>query len=109
MDSSNIIKTVILGCLNEQTDRGNKRSFLSGSDLPKIQDFLESLGLSLMPYDLDDETNIVGNPLVRDGLNGIRATYDKWDDELTVWFTNNYEDPNNETRKRVESFLETLT
>jgi hypothetical protein len=86
----------------------NERKFLSGNDLPKIQEFLKSLGLELIPYNLDNETNIAGNPLVRDGLNGIRATYNKRRDRLSVWFTNNFENPNNEIRKQVESFIETL-
>ena len=69
--------------LNEQEDK----IFLRGEDLPKIQKFLQDIGLEVMPYDLNDPTNIAGNPLVRDGLNGIRASYNKRRNELKIWFT----------------------
>ena len=86
------------------------KKYLSGKDLPKIQEFLTSIGLKLCPYDLDNPTNIAGNPLVRDGLNGIRATYDNMGgrDRMSVWFTNEYWDLDNPTRLQVEKFLETL-
>ena len=91
--------------INENQD---ERKNLSGNDLPKIQEYLKSIGLELTPYDLDNKTNIVGNPLVRDGLNGVRATYNKRRDILSVWFTNNFESQDNEIRQKVETFINTL-
>jgi hypothetical protein len=94
--------------INEDID--NDFKYLYGEDLPKIMDFLKSLGLTTMNYDLDNEMNQYGNPLVRDGLNGIRANYDnrRNRNRLTVWFTNNFESKDNEIRQQVEAFLETL-
>ena len=94
--------------INEDID--NVFKYLYGKDLPKIMDFLKSLGLTTMNYDLDNEMNQYGNPLVRDGLNGIRANYDnrRNRNRLTVWFTNNFESKDNEIRQQVEAFLETL-
>jgi hypothetical protein len=91
-------------------DITNDFKYLYGKDLPKIMVFLNSLGLTTMEYDLENEMNQYGNPLVRDGLNGIRATYDnrRNRDRLSVFFTNNFETKDNEIRKAVESFLETL-
>jgi len=78
---------------------------LKGGDLPVIQKWLKDNGFELANYDLDNPTNIAGNPLVRDGLDGIRASYHKRRDELNIWFTNLYQDSNNETRQKVENFL----
>jgi len=76
---------------------------LTGKDLPKIQEFLKSLGLELFPYNLNDPTSEIGNPLVRDGMCGIRASYKHG--KLNVWFTNLYSDPNHPIRKKVEEFI----
>lgn len=55
---------------------------------------------------LQNPTSEFGFPIVEDGLNGIRVSYKKGN--LTLWFTNNFEDENNETRKKVQEIWNSL-
>ncbi len=85
---------------------------LTIKSIPKIVAYLESLGLtsaaSHLPEDQREsyftfETGAC--PLVKDGGHGIRASYDKYDDKFTVWFTNSFERLDNPTRLQVEEWL----
>lgn len=114
MEFKNLLRTIIRECLYEgvsiNEDVFDEPTYLYGKDLPLILDYLKSLGLKTRDYDLDNETNIAGNPIVRDGLDGIRATYDnrRGRDRLSIWFTNGFESKDNTVRQKVESFINTL-
>jgi hypothetical protein len=43
--------------------------------------------------------------LVADGLNGIRASYDRGRDRLEISFHNGFEEPHHPVRQAVESWL----
>ena len=43
--------------------------------------------------------------LVTDGMYGIRADYDKEDDKLKIWFTNGFDNPDNEIVIKVKKWL----
>jgi len=78
--------------------------------LPEILSFLKSEGMNLAIDNIKIANNYLHNigvslPLVRDGFDGIRADYDKKNDKLTIWFTNGFEDLNNEKRKEIEKWL----
>lgn len=75
-------------------------------DLGKLQQYLVSIGLTLVTYDLKNPTNVAGNPLVLDGLNGIRATQKR--NVLKIWFTNKFEKSDNDIRILVEQFILSL-
>jgi hypothetical protein len=78
--------------------------------LPEVIDFLKTLNLDIAVHDMENAKQYlldVGHslPLVRDGLDGIRASYDKRRDDLSVWFTNGFDNKNNETRIIVEKWI----
>lgn len=54
---------------------------------------------------LKDPTSEMGFPIVRDGVDGIRASYTKRQG-LVIWFTNGFGDLDNPKRKEVEQRLE---
>ncbi len=54
-----------------------------------------------------DPSSEMGFPIVRDGGDGIRASYSKRDG-LRIWFTNGFEDPDNPRRKEAEDRLKEL-
>jgi hypothetical protein len=87
---------------------------LSLDDLPKVVEFLRSIGLQPWQYfehasmeQIKDELRNQGNtiPLVMEGTNGIRASYEAYEDRFAVWFTNGFDDPQNETRRKIEAWL----
>lgn len=93
-----------------------KENFLENKEnlgleqLPKVLDFLRSLGMKIAINDIERANQYlldVGEslPLVRDGLDGIRASYYKRKNILSVWFTNGFEDPNDEKRKIIEKWI----
>lgn len=78
--------------------------------LPKVLDFLRSLGMEIAVRDIERAKEYlldIGEslPLVRDGLDGIRAGYNKRKDILKIWFTNSFQNPDNEKRKIVEKWI----
>jgi len=78
--------------------------------LPKVLDFLRSQDMEIAVNDIERAKQYLldmGNslPLVRDGLDGIRAGYNKRKDILSIWFTNGFQNPNNEKRKIIEKWI----
>jgi len=55
---------------------------------------------------LKNPTAIAGIPIVEDGQNGIRISYENG--ELDLWFTNAFEDPKNEIRIKVQEVWDNL-
>jgi len=53
---------------------------------------------------LQDETAGMSFPIVREGANGIRASYSK-SKGLKIFFVNKYENPENPERQTVEAVL----
>lgn len=53
---------------------------------------------------LKNPTSEFGFPIVRDGRDGIRASYTNRRG-LVIWFTNGFEDPANQKRQEVEQRL----
>ena len=77
--------------------------------LQKIAHILGEMGFqvlnSMITLDrLKDPTSEMGFPMVRDGVDGIRASYTKRQG-LVIWFTNGFQDPDNPKRQEVEQRL----
>ena len=72
--------------------------------LQNITKVLEEMGFQVIehptPDILENPTSEAGFPIVRDGLDGIRASYTK-DRGLVIWFANSFEDRDNPRRKEV--------
>jgi hypothetical protein len=88
----------------------NEKPKLGLEQLPKVVEYLQSLGLRSAIHDIEDAKQYLQTfghslPLVRDGVDGIRADYDKRRDELKIWFTNGYEDPENEQRQEIKNWI----
>jgi len=93
--------------LTEQVEKPK----MSLGKLRVIMDYLESINMEATPYmrDVDAVTKSLLDgkpvPLVIDGLNGIRVSYDKSTDQLKVWFTKGFENPDEPIRKKVEQWI----
>lgn len=77
--------------------------------LQQIADILGEMGFHVVNSmitlgRLKDPTSEMGFPIVRDGIDGIRASYTKRQG-LVIWFTNGFGDPNNQKRQEVEQRL----
>jgi hypothetical protein len=88
----------------------NEKPQLGLEQLPVVVEYLQSLGLRSAVRDIEyakQYLQTVGHslPLVRDGMDGIRADYDEDGDHLKIWFTNGYESSNNEQRNEIERWL----
>jgi hypothetical protein len=83
-----------------------KQTSIPQQKINKLSEYLKSLGLDVRNYNLENPTNEAGNPIVNDGMNGIRVTYKDRNDkyQMKVWFTNLFDDPNNEIVKKVSEF-----
>ncbi len=79
-----------------------KQSF---KKLQKIAEVLGEMGFKVIDNVVNIDILIENRPfsLVRDGIDGIRATYEKG--RLLVWFTNKFEDPDNPRRQEVVARL----
>jgi hypothetical protein len=71
-------------------------------------DILREMGLRVIERNLvdreDDFARGAPFPIVRDGLDGIRASYSK-SRGLKIWFTNGFEDPKNPKRQEIAQRL----
>lgn len=77
--------------------------------LKSIAEILKEIGLrvvdDLITVDmLQGPGSEVGFPIVRDGLDGIRASYSQRGG-LRIWFTNGFENPGDPKRREVEKRL----
>ena len=87
-----------------------KKENLGLEQLPKVLDFLRSLGMEIAVNNIEKAKEYlldVGDslPLVRDELDGIRASYHKRKNILSIWFTNGFQNPDNEKRKIIEKWI----
>ena len=85
----------------------SNQKFLSEAfdQLQKIASVLREMGFDVADglitlNRLKDPTSEMGFPIVRDGVDGIRASYTNRRG-LVIWFTNGFEDPNNPKRQEV--------
>ena len=86
-----------------------------GRDWDKLQQLLEyltSLGLKTRNLSRDYFDNFtvrqgMPTPLAGLGGDGIRISYDRRRG-LLLWFTNEFEDPDDETRKKVKEYWDSL-
>jgi len=74
--------------------------------LQRATDILREMGLEVIDRFITGDRLISGLPfpIVKDGLDGIRAEYSKRRG-LKIWFTNGFEDPNNPERRKIEKRL----
>ena len=77
--------------------------------LRNIAEILKGMGLQVIDQSITldkfrDPAAEMGFPIVRNGANGIRASYSKREG-LKIWFTNGFEDPENPKRKEIEERL----
>lgn len=77
--------------------------------LQKVAHILREMGFKviddLITLDtLKDPTSMAGFPIVRDGVDGIRASYTNRRG-LIIWFTNGFEDPDDPKRQEVTQRL----
>lgn len=73
--------------------------------LQSIAEILREMGLQVIDNfitieRLQNPTSEMGFPIVRDGVDGIRASYSKRRG-LIIWFTNGFEDPNDPKRQKI--------
>ena len=70
-------------------------------------DILREIGLEVIDRFIteDNLASEMSFPIVRDGLDGIRAKYSKRRG-LKFWFTNGFEDPDDPKRQEIERRLE---
>lgn len=76
------------------------------SHLQRLLEYCRSIGLRTCDISRDYFNNStvqmgMPTPIVHDGTDGIRMSYDKRRG-LLIWFTNGFDDPEDETRKRVK-------
>ena len=77
--------------------------------LQKIAEILKEMKLNVIDRAVTlerllDATAEIGFPIVREGSNGVRASYSKRDG-LRIWFTNGFDDPSNLTRQEITKKL----
>ena len=74
--------------------------------LRRASDILREIGLNVLDRFITEDslTSKMPFPIVRDGVDGIRAEYSKREG-LKIWFTNGIEDPNNPKRREIEKRL----
>ena len=80
--------------------------------LQNLLEYLRSIGLRTRDISRDyfDNSTVrkgMPTPIVFNGADGIRMSYEKRRG-LMVWFTNGFEDPENETRKKVREYWNNL-
>lgn len=78
--------------------------------LENVLSYLKSLNLNVAVEDLKEAKEYLNDIcsdliLVRDGMDGIRADYDKDEDKLVIWFTNGFQNPTNEKRVEIEKWI----
>lgn len=83
-----------------------QKEFARLQDVARV---LRELGLrvidrAITPERLNDPATAMGFPIVRDGGDGIRASYSRREG-LRIWFANVFSDPANLRRQEVESAL----
>jgi len=96
--------------MKENSGEIQEKPKLGLSKLPEVLLFLESQVMKIAIEDIEGARKYlidIGHslPLVRDGFDGIRADYQKRNDNLQIWFTNGFQDPNNEKRKLIEKWI----
>ena len=76
------------------------------NQLQRAADIMREMGLKVIDRFItkDRLVNDMPFPIVRDGANGIRATYSK-QIGLKIWFTNGFENPNDPKRYEIEKRL----
>lgn len=84
---------------NEELDR-------DWNHLQRLLEYCKSIGLKICDISRDYFNNStvqmgMPTPIVHDGVDGIRMSYDKRRG-LLIWFTNKFENPEDETRKKVK-------
>ena len=77
--------------------------------LQKIVELLKKMELQIIERSItidrfQNPTSEAGFPIIRDGLDGIRASYSK-KSGLKILFTNGFEDHDNPKRKEIERRL----
>ena len=74
--------------------------------LQRAANILREMGLEVIDRFITEDRLVSGLPfpIVRDGVDGIRAEYSKRRG-LKIWFTNGFEDPNNPKRREIEKRL----
>ena len=93
-----------------QSGQESEQKFLEEFDrLKNIAEVLGEMGLRVIDSNvtidrLKDPTSEMGFPIVRDGADGIRASYTKRGG-LQIWFTNGFADPANPRRQEIENRL----
>jgi glutathionylspermidine synthase len=74
--------------------------------LRRATDILREMGLEVIDRFITDDkiASEMPFPIVRDRVDGIRATFSKRRG-LKIWFTNGFEDPNDPERQKIEKRL----
>lgn len=74
--------------------------------LKRAVDILREMGLEVIDRFVTEERlkSEMPFPIVRDGLDGIRAVYSRRSG-LKIWFTNGFENPNDPKREKIEQRL----
>ena len=101
-----------MGRYHSESVKGNEseqKLLESFNRLRQIANILREMGFkvidTMITLDrLKDPTSIAGFPIVRDGADGIRASYTKRRG-LIIWFTNGFEDLDNQKRQEVQQRL----
>lgn len=86
----------------QQSNKPEKFSIFEALDqLQRTADILHELGLEVIDRFIEEKfAKETAFPIVKDGLNGIRASYSKLKG-LKIWFTNGFEDQNNPKRQEI--------
>lgn len=74
--------------------------------LKRAVDILREMGMEVIDRFVTEERlrSEMPFPIVRDGLDGIRAVYSRRRG-LKIWFTNGFENPNDPKRQEIEQRL----
>lgn len=96
----------------ENSTNDSEKIYADFEKLRIIANLLREMGLEVIDRfvtleSLKDPMSEYGFPIVRNGIDGIRVSYFK-NEGLKVWFTNGFEDPNNNLRKEIESKLKEI-
>lgn len=77
--------------------------------LQKAADIFRDMGLEVIDRNITEDNLATGLPIpiVKDGLDGVRATYSKRTG-LEIFFTNGFEDSNNPKRLEIEKRLKEI-
>ena len=91
---------------SREAEQGLREDFARLQDIAEV---LREMGLRVIDSNvtidrLKNPTSEMGFPIVRDGADGIRASYSKREG-LKIWFTNGFENPANPRRQEAEAKL----